>query len=230
MAIRALTIDLSGTIVREDHDVMMTLCRAIAESSSRMLVPADAAKYLWEYTHEYYLRDYRAQTFVSARRLEEEALRQTLRAADSSGDFRAFSEIMRGASGKPELFPDARAFFIQLPLPCLIVTNGDRKDLESTLAQAHLSHVPFVCSEDVGAYKPRPEIFGAAVQMLNLRAEEVLHIGDSLIYDVEPAQALGMKTAWLNRTRKPLSGGIRPDVVINNLMDLKKLMHQDGRR
>lgn len=228
MAIRAITIDYAGTIVRERHDVMMEVCRRIAESSARMILPADAARILWQFTHEFYSRDYTKTPFVSLRQIEEESIRQTLRALDSRADVRELTELMDTSSLRPEVFSDARAFFISLPMPAVVVTNADRAKLDQELSLAQLGHLPILCSEDAGAYKPRREIFEAALKMLDLPAQEVLHIGDSLTYDIAAAKACGMKTAWLNRARKPLTGNIRPDAVLPNLMELKKMMGRKG--
>lgn len=49
-------------------------------------------------------------------------------------------------------------------------------------------------SDEVGHYKPAPQIFEAALEMLGARPEEALHVGDLRRTDIVGAAALGMKT------------------------------------
>lgn len=53
-----------------------------------------------------------------------------------------------------------------------------------------------VVSAEVGAEKPNPVIFEAALQKLNLRPHEVVHVGDDRRNDVWGARDAGV-TAWL---------------------------------
>lgn len=50
-------------------------------------------------------------------------------------------------------------------------------------------------SDEVGHYKPAPQIFEAALSALGARPEQTLHVGDLRRTDVAGAAALGMKTA-----------------------------------
>ena len=49
-------------------------------------------------------------------------------------------------------------------------------------------------SDEVGHYKPAPQIFEAALAMLGARPAEALHVGDLRRTDVAGAAALGMRT------------------------------------
>jgi putative hydrolase of the HAD superfamily len=54
-----------------------------------------------------------------------------------------------------------------------------------------------VISHEVGYEKPHPAIFRAALAAAGAKAPEVLHVGDSLSADIEPARAIGMRTLWM---------------------------------
>jgi FMN phosphatase YigB (HAD superfamily) len=69
----------------------------------------------------------------------------------------------------------------------------------------------------VGAYKPRPEMFEAGLELLGMKRSEVLHIGDSFANDVVGAAGVGIPFAWLNRLQKPLP---RPRVAAHVVDDL----------
>ena len=49
----------------------------------------------------------------------------------------------------------------------------------------------------VGVRKPNPTLFRLGVDALELSAEEVLVVGDSLRKDIEPAEKLGCQVLWL---------------------------------
>ncbi|NET36299.1 MAG: HAD family hydrolase [Cyanothece sp. SIO1E1] len=54
-------------------------------------------------------------------------------------------------------------------------------------------------STTVGAAKPDPQIFTAALQKHNLLAKDAWHIGDSFNQDYQAAKAAGLKGIWLKR-------------------------------
>ena len=92
----------------------------------------------------------------------------------------------------------------------------------------HLSSV--VISDEVGIRKPRAEIFQAVVDELGIPPEELLHVGDNLVADIEGAAALGMRTVWLTRKVKDPDAALAayagppPDFALEDLMDLPVLV------
>jgi putative hydrolase of the HAD superfamily len=56
-----------------------------------------------------------------------------------------------------------------------------------------------VTSQGAGVEKPHPLIFQVALGLLELQADEVLHVGDRRLEDVEGAEAVGMRALWLDR-------------------------------
>lgn len=82
-----------------------------------------------------------------------------------------------------------------------------------------------VTSQDARAYKPRPEMFTAALALLELGPDEVIHVGDSLSGDVAGALRLGIPVAWVNRSRRPApSAGPRPTCEVSDLRQLLPLL------
>ena len=55
-------------------------------------------------------------------------------------------------------------------------------------------------SSQVGAAKPDPKIFTAALEKHQCKAEEAWHIGDSFKEDYQGAEAVGLKGIWLKRS------------------------------
>jgi HAD superfamily hydrolase (TIGR01509 family) len=64
-----------------------------------------------------------------------------------------------------------------------------------------------VSSADVGARKPDPAIFRAALERLRLPAGAVWFVGDSFEKDVKGALAAGIFPVWFGGPRSPLTSG-----------------------
>ena len=86
-----------------------------------------------------------------------------------------------------------------------IVSNFDgrlRVILERLGISKYFGHI-FVSSE-IGADKPDPEIFRRALKFLNLRPENVLHVGDDPERDWHAAAAAGLSIFKLDRNKNSL--------------------------
>lgn len=109
--------------------------------------------------------------------------------------------------------------------PIVAITNGN-VDLDavgigslfSAIFQANI-HAPM---------KPSPAMFNTALEVLDLPANRVLHVGDHLIKDVWAARNVGMRTAWYacNRRMDMNSEPIRllPDLALSTLDDLLRFI------
>ena len=54
------------------------------------------------------------------------------------------------------------------------------------------------CAADVGASKPAPDLFEAALRHTGAAPHEVVHIGDHPVDDIAAAADLGLHTIWFN--------------------------------
>ncbi len=61
-------------------------------------------------------------------------------------------------------------------------------------------------SEEINAFKPDPSLFQAALEMAKALPEHCLMVGDRLDNDIEPANRLGMKTAWIRWPMRSAKG------------------------
>ena len=81
--------------------------------------------------------------------------------------------------------------------------------------------------EAVRAYKPHPLLFQRALDQLGLRADNVLHVGDSEIDDVQGAKAAGLPVAWVNRDGRPRRPDVPPpDFEIRDLKELPAILQR----
>lgn len=77
-----------------------------------------------------------------------------------------------------------------------------------------------VVSAEVGYQKPDVDIFKEAVKRFNLEPNEILHVGDSLIEDVQGAKSAGFDVVLLDRTNENVSKDI---TAITDLQEIKKM-------
>jgi putative hydrolase of the HAD superfamily len=75
-----------------------------------------------------------------------------------------------------------------------------------------------VSSPDHGFMKPHPSIFRAALELMQVRAEDAAMVGDSLAHDVLGARQAGMQGILLTR-----GGSIDPPVDVPVIQSLREL-------
>ena len=103
----------------------------------------------------------------------------------------------------PTPFPETEEFLRRLPVPSLIVSNIDNKNIDKALKFTRHPFQAVITSEDARCYKPRVEIFNAALQIGGYQPQEVLLMGDSLSLDVAGANHAGIDVVWMNRKGNP---------------------------
>lgn len=75
-----------------------------------------------------------------------------------------------------------------------------------------------ITSASAGFYKSRPEIYLYAAQQLAATPKRMVHIGDSLRFDVGGAARAGMGTVWLNaRGAEAAEDHLAPDLTLHTL-------------
>lgn len=82
-----------------------------------------------------------------------------------------------------------------------------------------------IISADVGLRKPNPAIFERIMTMLDLRADDILFVGDTPLADVAGPKRVGMVAAWINRKGEPMPEGLPvPDIELSDLAELPDLL------
>ena len=91
-----------------------------------------------------------------------------------------------------------------------------------------------VFSDELGIRKPEAEIFEAALGHLDLRPEEVVHVGDDLEADIGGSKALGFRAVWFDvghesehAVHDPAAGGAAlPDAAIHDHRELLGILER----
>ncbi|MBT5702307.1 MAG: HAD family hydrolase [Gammaproteobacteria bacterium] len=75
-------------------------------------------------------------------------------------------------------------------------------------------------AEQVGAPKPAPDLFQAALAHTGCEPAQMVYVGDDAIKDVDAANQVGLHTVWLRPKSKPVEGESSPDEIINDIREL----------
>jgi 2-haloacid dehalogenase len=125
-------------------------------------------------------------------------------------------------------FPDTVDALKRMKQRCklAVVSNTDDDLFAET---ARVLEVPFdwvITAEQVRSYKPSPQNFERALEVMGIAKERVLHAAQSRFHDVAPAKALGLATVWVNRRHGKAGEGAtarsqaRPDLEVPDLKTL----------
>lgn len=85
-------------------------------------------------------------------------------------------------------------------------------------------------SDEVGHYKPAPQIFEAALEALGAAAPDAMHVGDLRRTDVAGAGALGIATVRYRGMHDDpdRSAGVEAEAVIDSHLDLPGIVDRAG--
>jgi putative hydrolase of the HAD superfamily len=97
------------------------------------------------------------------------------------------------------------------------LTNGNA-DIYKTDAAEYFDFA--FLAEEVGASKPAPDMFHAALARSGVNAERIVHVGDNPEHDIHGAREVGMFTVWMNGRSTTWPGGPEADREIDNLRQL----------
>jgi putative hydrolase of the HAD superfamily len=97
------------------------------------------------------------------------------------------------------------------------LTNGNA-DIYKTDAGEYFDFA--FLAEDIGASKPHPDMFHAALEQASVDARQIVHVGDNPEHDILGAREVGMHTVWMNSQGEEWPGGQRADREIDNLRQL----------
>jgi 2-haloacid dehalogenase len=122
-----------------------------------------------------------------------------------------------GASvGEWPAFPDSSAALARLKTRFRlgVITNCDDDLFAASNRRLGVEFDWIVTAESVGSYKPNTRNFEAAIALLDLPRERILHVAQSLFHDHVPARRLGLATAWIDRRHDRPGFGATPPATV----------------
>jgi putative hydrolase of the HAD superfamily len=75
-------------------------------------------------------------------------------------------------------------------------------------------------AEQVGAPKPAPDLFHAALAHTGCDPAQMVYVGDDPIKDVDAANEVGLHTIWMRSKGRPVEGKSNPDETIDDIRAL----------
>jgi putative hydrolase of the HAD superfamily len=210
--LRAVLIDLDDTLFDHTHSSGVALQAVYAAHPALAGVPFGTFRaehaVLLEELHLEVLRGFR--TLDAAR---EERFRRLLTRYGVNGAAAQAAALYRAAylaDYRP--VPGALALleWLRGRVAVVVVTNNAQAEQETKLRRLRMTHLvdALVVSATVGAAKPDPAIFAAALEQVGALPTQAVMLGDSWAADVCGAYAVGMRAIWLNRHNRP-----RPDAT-----------------
>lgn len=129
-------------------------------------------------------------------------------------------------------FPDSSKALARLQehYRLAVLSNVDRESFAASERSLGIRFDLVCTAGEIGSYKPDPRNFRfllAGLSEMGIARGELLHAAQSLYHDVEPARALGIRTAWVDRYSGAASGAARPpkgqvkaDIRVSTLNEL----------
>ncbi|MGQ0535846.1 MAG: HAD family hydrolase [Methanobacteriota archaeon] len=227
MGVRAVSFDLFGTILDLDvFDAEVRFVGQLAKRRGHSVEPRTAVE-SW-LANSVRLRK-ASPKFITIRESLARGASVMFQDLGFRDDAEAWAgELLRFWAERP-LFPDVLPALEAISArhrPALI-TNVDEAVLQQILTRRGLSaRFSFaLSSERCQCYKPSERIFRTAILQFGVPPSDIVHVGDSLEDDVEPAQKIGMKTVHVARPgAPPTASGAVADAVVRDLSDLPSLL------
>lgn len=220
--IKAIFLDYTGTMIREDSPAAMELLKRCTKGSN-IGSPEVMLKYWWTglkaLEEECFLEKYLTEDEIVDRLLEK--CRQELGLQEN---FEELHALCRHFWVYAPLFSDTKEFFETCSLPIYIISNNGAEYVERSMQYNGLHPAGIVCGDMARAYKPHRELFIKALEISGLKPDEVVHIGDSVASDVAGARAAGIRPILLDRNGQTQCDGV---TVVHSLTEALTVLKVD---
>ncbi|TOL30353.1 HAD family hydrolase [Vibrio parahaemolyticus] len=123
--------------------------------------------------------------------------------------------------GVKEMLTDLRKHY-----KLVVITNGpifsQHPKLKATQMDEWVDHI--IVGGEEPEEKPAASIFQKALNLVDIKPEEALHIGDSLAADIAGANNMGILSVWVNATGASNTTEITPNFEIRETVELKEIL------
>ena len=205
-SIKAVLLDYTGTMVKEDEPYTMQLLQYFL-AHSNLNQPKLALGTVWGLIKKLELECH-GDTFIKKDEMVDRILDICVKDHGLTGDLTYMHDLWRNSWIHAPLFEDVKPFFDACSLPIYIITNDDLCYIEESLHEKQLQPAGIIAAEMVKACKPHLEIFEKALELAGTSPGETLLIGDSLTSDILPAKELGIHPVLIDRKGRQEEQGI----------------------
>ncbi len=213
--LKAIFIDYTGTMVKEDEPYTRKLLEYFVTHSD-IKDSKQVLEIVWKKLKELESESF-GENFIKNDDKVDRILEYCAENYGLDGDLEYMHDIWRKVWVYAPLFDDVKPFFERVNLPIYVLSNDDLYYLQESMALKGLNPAGIISAETVKACKPSKLIFEKAMELAGVKPHEVIHIGDSITSDIEPANALGITPVYISRNRDVKLQGI---MVISSLEEL----------
>ena len=109
------------------------------------------------------------------------------------------------------------------------IAGNQTSRAEQFIRELHLPADLITTSDHLGAEKPSTDFFHGLLALTRFPPQQVIYVGDRLENDIYPAQAVGLRTAFIKRgpwanTYPETSTSLTPDLTLRNLEELPQIL------
>jgi 2-haloacid dehalogenase len=208
-SIRLITFDCYGTLIDWENGILTGL-RPMFSRERHGPSDAELLEHYGDIEAELESGPYLQYRQVLSRTAQEMGRRLGVPISDQQG--KEFAQSLT----RWQPFPDTVAALqsMKKKFRLGIISNVDDDLFNETRKKLEVEFDFVVTAQQVRSYKPSHQNFQEALRRGGVRAEQMLHAGQSLYHDIAPANALGIMDVWVNRPSvRPGSGAARPGVA-----------------
>lgn len=131
-----------------------------------------------------------------------------------------------GCIERLEPFPDVPAALARLKTKykIAVLSNGDPDMLETARRYHGIPFDRVISVAEAGSFKPHVVTYTKAAELMGVRLDEVLFVANHA-FDCIGAKAAGMRTAFIDRRKRPFGGTpYQPDLRVDDMRSLADLL------
>lgn len=217
--LKAVFVDYTGTIVKEvGPDIQEVISRTYRNSDIES--PQAMVSYWWKLLNEYEEKSC-GSSYISEDDIVDELLNICERELHLEENMEELHAAFQRFWMYAPAYEDTKEFFENCPLPVYIISNNAGKYIEESMKDKGLHPAGIISSDMARAYKPHRAVFEKALEVSGCRADEVIHIGDSVSSDVEGAVAAGIRPVLIDREGTKAAEGV---LAVKSLTEVLPLL------
>jgi 2-haloacid dehalogenase len=131
-----------------------------------------------------------------------------------------------GAIERLTCFPEVPAALERLHAKwkLVVLSNGDPDMLEAAKAHHGIAFDAVISVAEANAFKPHRATYEMAARKMGVAMEQVLFVANHE-FDCVGAKAAGMRTAFIDRRRRPFARWAhQPDLIVSTMTDLADVL------
>lgn len=198
--VKAVFMDYTGTIIREKGEDLEKIVSRIWKNS-RLETAEETVRYWWSLIKMMEEKSY-GDAFLTEDEIVDCLLERLGREKGLDDDFLELHKLFQRFWMYAPVFGDVKEFFEKCHFPIYVITNNGVCYVQECMEKNSLEAAGIISGEMVRAYKPHKEVFDYALKISGCAAREVIHIGDSIVSDVNGASAAGITPVLIDRKAK----------------------------